>query len=102
MSTSTHEEISQQAQKLWHERGKPVGQDDEIWLEAERQLGQKNTQANEASSKTLPEGESQHAQAEKAARQRRDAMAPITPHTSPPPHLPAEPGKPLWPKPKSS
>ena len=34
----THEEISQRAQALWAQRGQPSGQDDEIWLEAERQL----------------------------------------------------------------
>ena len=32
------EEISQRAERLWQERGRPSGQDDAIWLEAESQL----------------------------------------------------------------
>jgi DUF2934 family protein len=34
----SHDEISQQARELWFARNSPVGQDEEIWLEAERQL----------------------------------------------------------------
>jgi hypothetical protein len=34
----THEDISAAAQLLWIEKGRPEGQDDEIWLEAERRL----------------------------------------------------------------
>jgi hypothetical protein len=34
----THEEIAQQAERLWQDRGCPQGQDEEIWLEAENQL----------------------------------------------------------------
>ena len=35
----THEEISARAQALWEQQGRPHGRDEEIWLEAERQLG---------------------------------------------------------------
>ncbi len=34
----THAEISTRAQVIWEQRGRPRGVDDEIWLEAERQL----------------------------------------------------------------
>jgi hypothetical protein len=34
----THEEITERARTLWETRGRPIGQDDEIWLEAEAQL----------------------------------------------------------------
>jgi len=34
----THGDISAAAHLLWIERGRPDGQDDEIWLEAERRL----------------------------------------------------------------
>ncbi len=34
----THEDISAAAQLLWIEKGRPEGQDDEIWLESERRL----------------------------------------------------------------
>lgn len=34
----THEDISAAAHLLWIEKGRPDGQDDEIWLEAERRL----------------------------------------------------------------
>ncbi|MFY9924847.1 MAG: DUF2934 domain-containing protein [Opitutaceae bacterium] len=34
----THLEIAAEAEVLWRQRGCPSGQDNEIWLEAERQL----------------------------------------------------------------
>lgn len=37
-TTPSHEEISCRARDLWLSRGSPLGQDEEIWLEAERQL----------------------------------------------------------------
>jgi len=37
-SAPTHEEISRRAQELWESYGRPVGRDEEIWLEAERNL----------------------------------------------------------------
>ena len=33
-----HEEIARRAEKLWHDRNRPAGQDEAIWLEAESQL----------------------------------------------------------------
>lgn len=36
--TPTHEQISRRAQELWEQYGRPSGRDDDIWLEAERQL----------------------------------------------------------------
>jgi hypothetical protein len=35
----THEQIQDKAREIWHARGCPVGQDLEIWLEAEKALG---------------------------------------------------------------
>lgn len=34
----THEQISQRAEELWKKQGCPTDRDEEIWLEAERQL----------------------------------------------------------------
>ncbi len=34
----THEQITERAQAIWRERACPEGRDEEIWLEAERQL----------------------------------------------------------------
>jgi hypothetical protein len=34
----THEQVSRRAQQLWENGGRPSGRDEEIWLEAERQL----------------------------------------------------------------
>jgi len=34
----SHESISARAKVLWERRGRPDGQDDEIWYEAERHL----------------------------------------------------------------
>ena len=33
-----HEEIAWRAERLWHERNRPTGQDEAIWLEAESLL----------------------------------------------------------------
>lgn len=33
-----HAEIAREAERLWHERGRPSGQDEAIWLDAERVL----------------------------------------------------------------
>ena len=38
-STHTHEKVSQRAQLIWQNYGRPVGRDIEIWHEAERQIG---------------------------------------------------------------
>jgi hypothetical protein len=37
-SKPTHGQISRRAQELWENGGRPSGRDEEIWLEAERQL----------------------------------------------------------------
>lgn len=34
----SHDEISRRAEELWRQYGSPQGRDEEIWLEAERQL----------------------------------------------------------------
>ena len=33
-----HEQIARRAEKIWHERNRPAGSDETIWLEAESQL----------------------------------------------------------------
>lgn len=33
-----HDEVARRARALWEKYGKPVGRDEEIWLEAEREL----------------------------------------------------------------
>lgn len=38
MKDPTHDDIARKAHALWKDRGCPSGIDDEIWLEAERQL----------------------------------------------------------------
>ncbi|CAM2965689.1 DUF2934 domain-containing protein [Rariglobus hedericola] len=37
-ASASHEDISQRARELWSNYGQPEGRDNEIWLEAERQL----------------------------------------------------------------
>jgi hypothetical protein len=34
----THQQIEQRAREIWQQKGRPVGQDEKIWLEAETQL----------------------------------------------------------------
>lgn len=97
MHTPTHEEIARCAEQIWQDRGHPAGCDTEIWLEAERQL----TLQTAGTPVTLGEGQSDHAQAEKASEQRKAALAPISPSKSAPPKHVPETGKPLWKKPHS-
>lgn len=35
---TAHAEIARRARELWEQEGRPAGRDEEIWLEAERQL----------------------------------------------------------------
>ena len=37
-ATLTHEQIAQRAHQIWEKRGRPAGQDEKNWLEAEAQL----------------------------------------------------------------
>jgi hypothetical protein len=43
----SHEEISQRAQAIWEQRGRPEGEDANNWLQAERELQQERSQAAE-------------------------------------------------------
>ena len=45
----THDEITLRARSLWEERGQPSGQDDDIWLQAERELRGRSNRAPDAS-----------------------------------------------------
>ncbi|MFA6287827.1 MAG: DUF2934 domain-containing protein [Opitutaceae bacterium] len=107
MHSPTHEEISRCAETIWQDRGRPAGRDDEIWLEAERQLAAKSSHSpslkteHAVVSPTLGEGHSDHALAERASEQRKEAMAPQYPAKSAPKAQPPETGKPLWSKPHS-
>jgi hypothetical protein len=49
-----HDSISRQAAKLWERYGRPQGRDDEIWLEAERQVLGADRQANEQAGGAIP------------------------------------------------
>ena len=37
-NTPSHEEVTRRAEEIWREKGCPSDRDEEIWLEAERQL----------------------------------------------------------------
>ena len=106
MNSPTHEEISLCAEKIWQDYDRPTGRDDDIWLEAERQLTAKSVHSpsittEHAASPTLGEGHSAHALAEKASEKRKEALAPQRPTKSSPKAKPPETGKPLWSKPHS-
>jgi hypothetical protein len=45
----THEEISERARQVWEARGRPDGQDDSIWFEAEKELRRNELNATEES-----------------------------------------------------
>ena len=126
----THEEVTRRAEEIWSARGRPSGQDEEIWHEAERQLkaasvknapseaqgrGNGNSQASEATTGAgvRPSESSRPAEAAspppspaetsaKASQQKKTARAPKLPGKTAPKSPPAETGKPLWDKPHSS
>jgi len=113
MNTPTHDEITQEAQQLWQNRGCPADRDTEIWLEAERKLNEyraANTFTARASAEAASESEVENllAPAEteqksiQAAMQKESARAPQAPHHTGPKAKPAETGKPLWTRPHSS
>lgn len=108
MSTETldHDTIAARAHQIWNSYGQPSGREDEIWLEAERQLHAETTEAARNSphkgGHTKSEAESDIAKTQAAAQQRKEARAPIVPHKTAPKQKPAETGKPVWDKPHSS
>jgi hypothetical protein len=100
MNTPTHDEIAQQAQKLWHNYGCPAGRDSEIWLEAERKLNEDPASVSVHESHISPaQTEEKSIQAEK---QMEDSRAPQVPQKRAPKPMPAATGKPLWRQPHSS
>ncbi len=113
MITPTHHEISLAAQKLWQDRGCPIGRDDEIWHEAERMLTEDpavDTFVARTRAETAAESEVEYhlspAQTEQlsiqAAMQKDAARAQQVPHHTGPKSKPPETGKPLWTRPHSS
>ena len=125
MTPPTHEAISHRAHQLWLEHGRPAGQDDAIWLSAERQLTAKAAAHDAAQTVHEPSGAAfaERAKAETAAEsvveyhitpalpdaeaiqaalQNQAARAPQVPHHTGPRAKPVESGKPLWNQPHSS
>jgi hypothetical protein len=113
MNTPTHEQIALQAQWLWRDRGCPEGIDDQIWLEAERQLSEKSKgpgsrQPDEiterAQSETAAESMVEYhisppvseQEAIRASMVKQEARAPKTPKRGAPKPKPTESGKPVW------
>lgn len=130
-NSPSHEEISQRAQELWRDRGSPEGQDNEIWLEAERQLSLPARETNSPSqTQGRGNGNSQSvpgtadpstanrdsagpfatagipstpaAATAKVTQQKKEARAPRVPSRTAPKQATPESGKPLWDKPHSS
>jgi len=119
MKTPSYDNISRLAASIWHDRGSPSGCDDEIWLEAERQLSATTAPAAPAPAQTFTERAKTETAAEsvveyhispalpdqeaiQAALQKQEARAPQVPHHTGPKGKPPETGKPLWNKPHSS
>lgn len=106
-NSPTHNEIAHCAHEIWRARGHPNGFDQEIWLEAERQLtnGSPTPEgiAAESDAGHLPGTASPDDIAAKAEIQRSTARAPQLQHgKNAPKPMPAESGKPLWSRPHSS
>lgn len=121
LANPSHQEITKRAQQIWQECHNPVGRDTEIWLDAERQLksGISQSSACPEEPSTLVEQINAMATAEnaggeiispatsegkaiKATLQKNEARSPKISHKTAPNFKPAEPGKPLWSKPRSS
>jgi hypothetical protein len=127
MNKPKHEDVAQRAREIWQSYGSPEGRDEEIWLEAERQLSDES--ANELAA-TPPSGDEAGnevqtssansedrntgapaapsapvmpaAEEVQASLQKKTARAPKTPSKKAPKTAPAPTGKPLWSKPHSS
>ena len=127
----THEAVSQLAHELWQARGRPVGCDNEIWLEAEQQIlaatfvtrnapsatqGRGNGNSQSSATAADPKaadlapghssgqaGPSPGEVSAKSLQQKKAARAPQLPdaRTAHPP-TPPQSGKPIWDKPHSS
>jgi len=107
----THDDIARHARQLWQDRGRPEGQDQELWLEAERQLknGGEEAFAERAKAETAAESMVEHQitpaipekEAIQAALQKKQARAPQVPAQEAPKAKPAETGKPVWTGPHS-
>ena len=54
-NSPTQQDIATRAWEIWHKRGQPIGQDMDIWFEAERQLSTP-TNANNVPSATEGRG----------------------------------------------
>lgn len=108
MITHSHDFVAHCAYQIWEDSGRPSGRDEAIWYEAERAIRSGSSDADSmpkvVSEKNTVSGEahSAHALAESSARQRKDARAPITAHTTSHKAKPSETGKPLWSQPHSS
>lgn len=128
-SNHSHEEVAKRAEKIWHNYGKPVGRDVEIWHEAERQITSDRgtptetkarsdslrlSEPNDAAAlaETITAAESvvefnispaiPDQEAIQAALQTKVARAPKVPRIVAPKHAVPESGKPLWNQPHSS
>jgi hypothetical protein len=54
-STSlSHEEISKRARQIWEQRGRPAGQENEHWLQAERELRQEQEKLHGSEKPAVP------------------------------------------------
>lgn len=65
MTTDRQDKIAAHAHSLWETAGKPEGQDDRFWFEAERALGEHDTSLEEGAA---PVAESKPSKLEKAAK----------------------------------
>jgi len=72
---ATHDEISARAQQLWEDFGRPVGRDEEIWLQAERAL----RDSTPPSSETVAPAASDRAPVEASNAPRGKSSASATP-----------------------
>ncbi len=118
MKNPSHDEIAVKAHGLWKDRGCPEGIDNEIWLEAERQLrdgGKPGPESGDAFKRRVQaeaaaesrdefhlSAATTEQQAIQAAVQKQAARAPQVPHHTSPKGKPAPPGKPLYDKPHSA
>jgi hypothetical protein len=115
----THEDVARRAYEYWQQQGSPIGRDQEIWFEAERQLSTEATalksslpgaewrtaqpKRNDTAAVSAPSAEDAiHPLAQaKIAQQKKEARSPQVPAKSAPKPAPVESGKPLWDRPHS-
>lgn len=78
-----HEEIARRAEQVWRSRGSPQGQDEAIWLEAEKQLHAEAAPPPYMKDAAKPPAQTKSSDASDSRPQTKAGMTPPPPKKTP-------------------